>query len=313
MFGTDYKNESIGVAKTVTKLLSIDSLFRADYSTSQSNDFLWKMNSTESNVNSLRLVSLELPITWYDISDKNGSNTFNITIDGDTNLDNNKQQTITIESGNYTLEQMTLVLNNMLSDKFNNRVKFSISNITGKSSFRFNSTTGVSLPINISYSLDFSNHRFPGQDSLGTFLGFTKNAYTVKGSDANATMIDYTGPAPIEYFGITESTKSYGTGMFKYIYVSVDDFVKNRTTTSVTASNGNIYLGDNILGRIPVNSDEFSIGLNSAHCDNIFKNRNYTGPVNLNNLRIRLLDKFGRPLDVNNNDFSLALEITSSY
>jgi hypothetical protein len=314
MFEGGYHNEIASVGKTVTKLISIDSLFRADYSTSQSNDFIWKMNSTESNVQSLRLVSFELPVMWYDVSDKNGTNTFTMTIEGDTVTSNNKEQLIKIESGIYTAKQMSTILNNIISNKFDKRVNFSISDITGKSSFRFNSIEGVPLPDEISYSLDFNNYKSPGQDSLGIFLGFTDNKYVVMGNESTASVTDYTGVSIIEYYGVLESSKSYMTGVFKYIYLSVDDFVKNHTVTSVTASNGNIYLGDNILGRIPVKGDAHSIIVSSeASSGDIFKKRDYTGPVNLNNLRIRLLDKFGRPLDINNNDFSLALEITSSY
>jgi hypothetical protein len=37
------------------------------------------------------------------------------------------------------------------------------------------------------------------------------------------------------------------------------------------------------------------------------------GPVNISKFRIRLLDKYGRVLDINNNDVSLALEATVLY
>ena len=47
--------------------------------------------------------------------------------------------------------------------------------------------------------------------------------------------------------------------------------------------------------------------------DKIFKQRDYLGPVNLNKFRIKLLDKYGNVLDLNNNDFSMSIEMTQLY
>ena len=47
--------------------------------------------------------------------------------------------------------------------------------------------------------------------------------------------------------------------------------------------------------------------------DLIFKQRDYFGPVTIEKLRIRLLDHFGKVLDLNNNDYSFALEFKQLY
>ena len=41
--------------------------------------------------------------------------------------------------------------------------------------------------------------------------------------------------------------------------------------------------------------------------------RQYTGPVNINRLKIQLLDEYGRILDLNNMDFSFILKFKSLY
>ena len=45
----------------------------------------------------------------------------------------------------------------------------------------------------------------------------------------------------------------------------------------------------------------------------ITEEREYFGPVRIQNLQIILYDKFGRILDLNNSDFSLSLELTNIY
>jgi hypothetical protein len=47
--------------------------------------------------------------------------------------------------------------------------------------------------------------------------------------------------------------------------------------------------------------------------DTIFKKRDYLGPIRLNKLHIRLLNKFGDVVDLNENDFSFSLEVSILY
>ena len=43
--------------------------------------------------------------------------------------------------------------------------------------------------------------------------------------------------------------------------------------------------------------------------DSVLKKRTYSGPVTLSKLRIRLLDDYGIPVDLNGGTFILSLEI----
>jgi hypothetical protein len=92
----------------------------------------------------------------------------------------------------------------------------------------------------------------------------------------------------------------------------MDDFNKNFITDSIVASTKDNYIGGNILGRVSINESFHSVMLHNAS-DQIFKQRDYLGPVNLSKLRIKLLDKYGNVIDLNNNDFSMSLEITKLY
>jgi hypothetical protein len=60
-------------------------------------------------------------------------------------------------------------------------------------------------------------------------------------------------------------------------------------------------------------NESFSTVVYNTSNDRIFKQRDYMGPVNLNKFRIKILDKYGNVIDMNNNDISLSLEVTELY
>ena len=63
---------------------------------------------------------------------------------------------------------------------------------------------------------------------------------------------------------------------------------------------------------IPLNSNSFQTCFDNG-ADFIEKNRNYFGPVNIQRLKIQLLNQYGEILDLNNMDFSFSLEFEIGY
>jgi len=338
--------------RTVTKLISIDSVFRQGYETSSPSDFTWVMPHTQQKVVSLKLVSLELPVMWYTISDKNNSNTFivrtyNVCVNTDTGgnkVFENNEHFIEVPPGNYMAGDFGVAMTNYFSNKGNGLeyIVCEVSSITTKTIFRARETTDggdaiydVDSPIyspDFYFEIDFgasiiSKCKIAGESAfdvsttpnptrhenynVGSFLGFTKRYYKVERS---SIYVDYTfnSSSAITYECYLDSESSYGNGRVNYIYVSIDDFNKNYITDSVIASTKTYSLGDSIMGRVAVNESFSTVMLNTAS-DKIFKQRDYMGPVNISKFRIRLLDKYGRILDINNNDVSLALEATLLY
>jgi len=105
----------------------------------------------------------------------------------------------------------------------------------------------------------------------------------------------------------------------KYIYVVVNDFNKNVNNFVVTAYNESIGKS-NVLARIPTSaasSIDFSAGLsltnNSTTNDSSIKKRFYFGPVDISRLHLQIVDEFGRVLDLNNMDYSLAINLVCLY
>ncbi len=59
-------------------------------------------------------------------------------------------------------------------------------------------------------------------------------------------------------------------------------------------------------------SDSFSVCFDNG-ADFIEKKRDYFGPVNIQRLKIQLLDQYGEVIDFNNMDFSFSLELEVGY
>lgn len=127
------------------------------------------------------------------------------------------------------------------------------------------------------------------QQSAGWVLGFRSAVYT-----------------------ITTSITSEGTygAVDHYFFLEIDDFQHNFMTDSIVSTVVNkgtpTFLGNNIIARIPVNGSVF------GDTRSQFK-RDYFGPVTLERLRIRLLNKFGEVVSLQSNDFSFSLELKELY
>jgi hypothetical protein len=93
--------------KITNKLLSIDSIFRENYLTTKSTNFKLDIPSTIKNVKSINLVALELPLSYYNISENLGNNYLFID-----------QEKITLPDGKYTNAELIIELNLQLKLKY---------------------------------------------------------------------------------------------------------------------------------------------------------------------------------------------------
>lgn len=90
----------------------------------------------------------------------------------------------------------------------------------------------------------------------------------------------------------------------RYFLLSVNDFQNNHTKAIISPMQDEALQDSHILAKV-----------NSTCCDDDthFNSRIYFGPVNINRLHIKLLDEFGRIVDLNNGDFSFSLELEILY
>ncbi len=323
--------------------MNVDSLFRDDYRNTNSSDYIFKLPQTIRDVMSMKLVAIELPNTWYtfnkgvnniftietynprvDITDAGGIQT-NFGYKEESRQRNTFQ--IELSEGNYGNVDIETLMNNFFVNTLNNDgspgdlrfLEFEIDDFSSKTRFRFKSTlelegdavrdaSGIlyeNVPFDLSYAIYFDHQKplcadRPEYETCGWTFGFRKQIYNSI-SNQN-TLVKWAET----FYGVVESEGIFGANKLNYVYLSIDDFVGNSKENVITGYNSRSYLIKNILGRITIKYGSFYINLDAG--DNIFRQRDYYGPVNIEKMHIKLLNKYGVLMDLNGSDFSFILE-----
>uniref|UniRef100_A0A6C0EUG1 Uncharacterized protein n=1 Tax=viral metagenome TaxID=1070528 RepID=A0A6C0EUG1_9ZZZZ len=196
----DYKN-------TIKRLINIDS----QYIPINATNYVFKLSEKLVNVVSLELINLQIPVSIYNIEDRQGNNFFIITI---TTTGTPVDHIITIEDGCYTTDTLITSINNkLISNSID--VSFSINPINGKTVIN-----GSSIIIFYEDNLD---EKIKINNTLGWMLGFRN--YTVDASEnpvSAYTIINTTTSEKVAYINNT-----------KNITIVVNDFVQNQTSSTM--------------------------------------------------------------------------------
>ena len=280
--------------KRITQLLNLNlnSCFRNNYYQSNPCDFQYIIPSEIKNVLSMKLVSIEIPNSWYLFSSINKNKNFNIEI----HLDGEKTEyNIIIPDGNYDLDTLQHYLNTTyfcesgLETPLKN-IRFNINNYNLKTSFE---VVGSDLLTNFNFSLKFIyNINQNAMNTLGWTLGFRLGSY----------------------LNIHEKICSEGlfdAGGDRYIYLCITDYQYNSNASNTVCFDKSV-LSEDVIAKIPMINGKFSLIVNDNN-NSLAKIRRYNGPINLSRLQIKIIDKFGTVIDLNNMDYSLTLELELLY
>lgn len=353
--------------RTISRVLNIDSRFRDNYYNTNSSDYIINLPDIQKNVVSIRISSIELPMTYHAIKKLNNNASFVIHSDtllvGTTSnylsmihLDENQQNRIIsltqkhsawliiLEDGNYELDwqkkskssSIVTCLNNAIAnsipgviDEFGNfgayispldisnnqlnpykDIAFNVDRISGRSIFSIPSSSvdvsGMNTSIfnNISFTINFAvdyggnmNLNDNIQLLLGWKLGYRAASYKNASSIISEGICIISGP--------------------NYAYLSIDDGQKNYGTNFI-ASYSNSTIDKCIISRLNLSSIFDNVGAYKSGSDaglstQLNREREYFGPVNITRLHLKLLDEYGRVLDLNNMDWSLSVIFNILY
>lgn len=324
--------------KVITRNLCIDTLFRKNYDKTSSTNFLHTLPDPITNVVSMNVTAVEFPNAWYTFASENHSNEFTITVhnpptpstmqfdDPTFQYQEEYRHVIKIPDGSYRSDLLRDAINNLLLNTGQGLeyIRFDINEINTRCLFRTKTSNdgnisdemvNDSLPSDFYFTVDFrvdADTSRPLYKNAGWMLGFKHPTYEVHFSQSGyVNFVDSESTQVYNWY--VESESSYGSGIQNYVFLEIDDFNKNFSTNTLFANTANeTYLGNNIMGRISVVTGMNTIITNTAS-DCVFKKREYFGPVKLEKLFIRLLNKFGDPVLLNGNDFSFVLEIEQLY
>lgn len=134
---------------------------------------------------------------------------------------------------------------------------------------------------------------FFGENSIqnsGWILGFRNESYTNQTCLKSEGLFDAIGD--------------------RYIYLSLEDYQYNTNITNMVGIDRN-FLDKSILAKVPMNDEKLALIIYDTNP--LCKVRQYNGPVTLKKFHIKILDKFGNVIDLNNMDFSFTLELEVLY
>ena len=328
---------------TYKRTVCIDSLFKKP--TETSSDFTVALPSTLDKVISMRLKSIDLPVKLYNVTSINNRNEFYIqTFDLQQHSENTKH-TVTVPPGKYTLMSLSTVINNIFSNSTTGLqyLVFDINPETLKTSIRakntldgdpqfypYDSTNSQTYSPEFYYILSFPTIQVSvdlvncdtsegagtaqalHQLTLAWMMGFRKTSYTVT-KDNVYQDIHSQNATNITYRAYVSSESIFNDRINEYVLLDVKDYHNNYVPDALISVTRTDYIGDSILTRIPLMSPDPDFAGVHSYNTGLMEERNYFGPVDIDKLHIRLLNKHGEVYDLQDDHFSLSLEFTLQY
>lgn len=252
----DYKSDSKLnplLKQTIKRVVSIDSQYRNNKQKSLSTDFTFNLSDPLKDVLSMKLYSVNIPLSWYTISNSYGSNFFYLKgiTDGITNGIHDYK--IEIPTGNYTNDTLVTAINNQMkqlgsvyTDVSFGNTKLEYDSTLVKSTF----TIDIQKVYNeTDYSIQFPNSidvsNVTNVNSLNSFLGFDS---IMADSSLNSTYsyIPYSIVSIIN----NENTIRYNVNDTNNTF-NVIQYLPDIITNIDIYNNNNEYNG-NILKTIPI-------------------------------------------------------------
>ena len=284
--------------RILKKNINIDTRFRENYYSTLASNFHVNLPLKLSKVVSLQLSAIELPNTFYVISQIYGNNFFVLEIVDEEPL------IVTIPDGNYDYLGLQNFINNFLvtySTGSYQNIQFLADVNTpsgtgdrwGSAKMVVGSTNGIT-----DFSINFVTDRYGNDDKqtplplkFGWLIGFRDGYYENNTTYVSEGVINLLGP--------------------KYIYLAVDDF-NNSVLDGFYGAFTSSIINKNILARISLQGNVFDF-LSKDNFSLITTPRQYFGPVDIQKLQIQLLDEYGRILNLNNMDYSFCLTFQTIY
>jgi hypothetical protein len=317
----------------IKRTYTIDSIFRSNYDLpdNPSHNYIIQLPETINRAITMSISSIEIPLTYYNISAYNNNNIFSIQELSGSEVQGNIYN-IRLTSGLYearfnTTDFTTIINTKIIAYNIINEINYALklnttndicSNIlceldsrTGKTYFKNSSNRRykINFDIDNSNNINSSNIKYNCHENylyqkLGWLLGFTSQSIILDASSGNSAFRRY-------------SDRVCSINYPRYIYIAIDDFQpSSRNYFSVAAPS---LIAPNIIARINILSllEEKTAFKQAANAgDYLFTQkhiREYFGPTDINKLRIQLLDEYGRPLNLNGSDWSFVVTFECFY
>ena len=278
------------VKEKKTKHLALDTKFSQGNQDLSLASYSFSLPERITDIESITVSSVHLPLTFYNISKQMGNNSFQLCFD-------DVIKTIIIPDGFYTLTDLSNTINGLLSPL---SIEFTISSgpqKIGVSSFEL-APNATQTSFKIYFNTDGMGNpsKWDLKTRLGWTLGFRLPSYTV---NLSSPSIDSEGMLNMY--------------TLKYLFLVLDEFSSSSHSATFHSFLPNSLLNKNILAHISIDSQLSWGSFQNATLQNgllISDTRHFCGNrVDLQKCQVQLVDEFGRIISLNHNDFSFVLEL----
>ena len=276
--------------ETKTKYWNIDTRFRDDYDqyyqTLTGGIVPWYTFTLPQPIHDVKTISVdnvEVPISFFNISEALGNHVLQVNSD-----------LIVVPDRFYSSDiELRTALNTVLAAS---NLTFDIS-YNGNPYCSFTNTSGSAIVLDFAIqptAMGGEFDKFHVKSKLGWLLGFRNISYTVAPYSTlrSEGLLDLTGP--------------------RYLYLILDEFTSSNTNSFISPLPTSI-INKNILAKISMDYYHYPFGqVLAANPTNGFLTtdvRSFNGKVNLQKLKIQLVNEYGNPVHLNGLDFSFCLEI----
>lgn len=322
-----------------TKYINIDTKFRDDYkfmdaslNTYNQTSYNVTLPDRITDVKTLTVESVEVPMSFCNISANLGNNCFRIfnhSFYDDYSTFNEAnagafgaayakkwENVIIVPDGFYTPATLATAIN-LEIDKLNATEVAGDNTAPDGSDLRVyidGNNRAVFYTNKSRYTISFDVNQF-GQpekynfkSKLGWLLGFRSLSYYIDYA-YSAEPAAGTGPngQPLyisEYIVDLNQTR--------YLYLAVDEYSKGVQNSFVPAMSGSL-VNKNIIGRITLDRARYPDGTvlpaNRQNGYLVCDERGYTGKIDLQKLNVQLLNDVGTPMNLNGQDFSFCVKV----
>jgi hypothetical protein len=261
------------------RTLNVDTRFR-DISSQESTDFQFTLPSPLKNIIRFRLVSCEIPNVAYTFSPRKNNLSFRL-------VDAEREYVIMIAQGNYTVDSLL----EFIQGQFDTLAPgFKITLVPGGH---------VKISANRPFILDFLSQN-PLQRTFDFGLGYNLGFRNKKYKPAKDLYIGPTCECGDEFFYVSEGLINV-TGDTYYLLDIQDMEIMDHKSVDGSALR---YFTKLILNQ---HQDMICFDYNSHM---IRREITFPQPVNIKQLRIRIMDTYGQVVDLNQANYSLTFEVT---
>ena len=339
----DFNSSSSGIInplyrRTVRRALNVDTRFRPNYASTKSTDIQLTLPYKFEKVVGFRVAAVEMPLTYYAVSAELGNNVFRVdwrdTITPNISAEDRiHRDVITIPDGNYetsfesvsdtNLATIEVTVNTLLRacssgrDDGLLRLRYTVDRVSGRSIFAqdVSAADWVPIPFAITFNVDRSGNNVDNA-ALPTFLGwsmgFRAAAYNGARTASGAQAVTGTSAMSLISEGVCCIRGP------RYAFIAIDDYNNNVNNYFISAYKDSVS-SPNVVARLNLNNMQqngqvYRIGQDDGISGQLdFRTRVYFGPVDIQKMRITVLDEFGRVLNLNHMDWSMAIVFECMY